>query len=79
MMLKQQIIDQISNQMANFAKINPLNDIENNFKAILHASLEKLDLVTREEFETQQKVLINTRNKLDELEQIIKALEQKQA
>ena len=76
-MLKQQIIDQISSQMASFAKINPLNDIENNFKAILHASLEKLDLVTREEFETQQKVLINTRNKLDELEQIIKALEQK--
>ena len=58
-------------------KNNPLSDFETNFKSLLHASLDKLELVTREEFEIQQKVLVNTRAKLEELEQIIKNLESK--
>ncbi|HCY38288.1 MAG: ubiquinone biosynthesis accessory factor UbiK [Pseudomonadota bacterium] len=76
-MFKQQIIEQISAQVGNLLKNNPLTDFETNFKAILHATLDKLDLVTREEFDIQQKVLANTRAKLEELEQIIKNLESK--
>lgn len=76
-MFKQQIIEQISAQVGNLLKNNPLTDFETNFKAILHATLDKLDLVTREEFDIQQKVLANTRAKLEELEQIIKKLESK--
>ena len=76
-MFKQQIIEQISAQVGNLLKNNPLTDCETNFKAILHATLDKLDLVTREEFDIQQKVLANTRAKLEELEQIIKNLESK--
>ena len=76
-MFKQQIIEQISAQVGNLLKNNPLTDFETNFKAILHATLDKLDLVTREEIDIQQKVLANTRAKLEELEQIIKNLESK--
>ncbi len=76
-MFKQQIIEQISAQINNLMKNNPLSDFETNFKSLLHASLDKLELVTREEFEIQQKVLANTRAKLEELEQIIKNLESK--
>ena len=76
-MFKQQIIEQISAQVGNLLKNNPLTDFETNFKAMLHATLDKLDLVTREEFDIQQKVLANTRAKLEELEQIIKKLESK--
>lgn len=76
-MFKQQFIEQITSQLTNLFKNNPMSDIENNLKAILHASFDKLDLVTRDEFDTQQKVLANTRTKLEELEQIIKKLETK--
>ncbi|MEN9946550.1 MAG: hypothetical protein RLZZ293_936 [Pseudomonadota bacterium] len=70
-MLKSQFIDQLAQQMAGFAKINPLHDLEHNFKAILQASLSKLDLVSREEFDIQQKILLDTRHKLDELTQMV--------
>lgn len=76
-MFKQQIIEQISAQVNSLMKNNPLSDFETNFKSFLHASLDKLELVTREEFEIQQKVLANTRAKLEELEQIVKNLESK--
>ena len=74
-MFKQQIIDQITKQAESLVKASPFQDFEKNFKAILHASLTKLDLVTREEFAIQQKVLLNTRVKIEELEQIVKRLE----
>lgn len=76
-MFKQQIIEQISAQVGNLMKNNPLSDFETNVKSLLHASLDKLELVTREEFEIQQKVLANTRAKLEELESAIKNLESK--
>jgi len=37
------------------------DDLEQNFRAVLRASLGKLDLVTREEFEVQRAVLTRTR------------------
>lgn len=43
-------------------------DLEKNFYAILQSAFSKLDLVTREEFEVQRRVLEKTRQKLDQLE-----------
>jgi len=50
-------------------------DVEKNLRAVLQASLSKLDLVTREEFDVQARVLARTREKLDKLERTITALE----
>ncbi len=50
-------------------------DLENNFRAVLRASLSKLDLVSREEFDTQARVLQRTRERLAELEARLQALE----
>ena len=50
-------------------------DLENNFRAVLRASLGKLDLVTRDEFDTQSRVLERTRAKLEALEARVKAME----
>ena len=50
-------------------------DLENNFKSVLRSSLGKLDLVTREEFDTQLKVLERTRAKLEALEKKVEELE----
>jgi hypothetical protein len=50
-------------------------DLETNFRAVLRASLGKLDLVTRDEFDTQSRVLERTRARLSELETRLQALE----
>lgn len=76
-MMQQKIIEQINQQLALILKNNPLQDAEKNIKAIVLAIFTKLDLVTREEFDTQQKVLLGTRQKLEELEQMIKELSAK--
>lgn len=51
------------------------DDLEKNFRSVLQASLGKLDLVTREEFEVQQAVLARTREKLTQIEQKLDLLE----
>jgi ubiquinone biosynthesis accessory factor UbiK len=50
-------------------------DLESNFRAVLRASLGKLDLVTRDEFDTQSRVLERTRARLEALEARVRELE----
>jgi ubiquinone biosynthesis accessory factor UbiK len=51
------------------------SDFEKNCRAILSQAFSKFDLVTREEFDAQTKVLARTRKKLEELEKHVKTLE----
>jgi BMFP domain-containing protein YqiC len=53
-------------------------DLEQNFKAVLQGGLAKLDLVTRQEFDIQAGVLRRSRERLEELEKRLAALEQGQ-
>jgi len=50
-------------------------DLERNFKALLQSGFERMDLVTREEFDVQAAVLQRTREKLEALEARLDALE----
>jgi len=50
-------------------------DLESNFRAVLRGSLGKLDLVTRDEFDVQSRVLERTRARLEALEARVKAME----
>jgi BMFP domain-containing protein YqiC len=50
-------------------------DLEHNFKAILQASLGRMNLVTREEFDVQRNVLLRAREQLEVLEARVKELE----
>lgn len=52
-------------------------DIEDNFRAVLQANLTKLDLLSRDEFLAQAKVLERTRAQVTELERRLSALEAK--
>lgn len=52
-------------------------DLHSQFKQILQTMLSKMDLVTREEFDAQTKVLARTRQKLEDLEKIVSELESK--
>jgi len=51
------------------------DDLEQNFRSVLRGGLEKLDLVTREEFEVQEAVLARTREKLEALEKRVAEFE----
>jgi BMFP domain-containing protein YqiC len=50
-------------------------DLESNFRAVLRASLTKLDLVSRDEFDAQMRVLERTRARLEELERRVAGME----
>ena len=55
-------------------------EIQQKFKEILQAAFARLDLVTREEFDVQTKVLARTREKLENLEdQVERLLKEKTA
>jgi ubiquinone biosynthesis accessory factor UbiK len=50
-------------------------DLESNFRAVLRERLSKLDLVSRDEFDAQTRVLERTRLQLEALEARLAALE----
>jgi hypothetical protein len=50
-------------------------DLESNFRAVLRANLARLDLVARDEFTAQSRVLERTRTRLEALERRIAELE----
>lgn len=52
-------------------------ELQENFRAILRAHLDRLDLVSRERFEVQTELLARTQRKLDALEARLKDLEKK--
>jgi BMFP domain-containing protein YqiC len=50
-------------------------DLEKNFRSVLQSAFSKLDLVTREEFDVQVKVLSKTRLKLEDLADKVSEME----
>jgi hypothetical protein len=71
-------IDEIARRL--FESVPPAvrtmqRDLESNFRAVLRSSLGKLDLVTRDEFDAQVKVLERTRARLEALEERLRELE----
>ena len=54
-------------------------DVEKNIHTLLQGALSRLDLVTREEFDAQSQVLARTREKLEQMEKIVSAMEEKKS
>lgn len=75
-MLNQKLIDDVSAKLKDVLGQSPAADIEKNLHAILQSVFAKLELVTREEFDIQQAVLLRTREKLERLEAIVTKIEQ---
>ena len=51
-------------------------DLRHNLSSVIKESLSRMDLVTREEFDIQTKVLARTRQRLEDLEKQVSELEQ---
>ena len=59
--------DRIAAAIATALPVELTEDVHKNVRAALRSALEKMDLVTREEMEVQEKVLLRTREKLESL------------
>ena len=73
-------LDDLARQLADAVPKNLKaigDDLERNFRSLLKSGLEKMDLVTREEFDLQVAVLKRTREKLEQLDERLAELEGK--
>jgi ubiquinone biosynthesis accessory factor UbiK len=68
-------LDDLQQRISQLAAGTPAADMQKNLKALLTQQFARLDLVTREEFDTQAQVLARTREKVAALEQRVAALE----
>jgi BMFP domain-containing protein YqiC len=71
-------LDELARQLAESVPQNLRSvgeDLQRNFKSLLQSGLERMDLVTREEFDVQRAVLERTREKLEKLERQLAELE----
>ncbi len=68
-------LDEITAKLSEVAANSPLKDFEKNARALLAQGFAKLDLVTREEYDVQTQLLVRSREKLEELEARVAALE----
>ena len=78
-MIKAEVVEDIVNKVEQFIPEDlktMRQDFAKNMKSVLTASLQKADLVTREEFEVQKAVLAKTRAKLEALERELAKLNQ---
>lgn len=71
-------LDELARQLAQSVPQNLRilgEDLERNFRALLKSGLERMELVSREEFDVQRAVLERTREKLETIEARLAELE----
>lgn len=73
----QSIANEMQSKVGEAIKQSPAKDVEKNVRSLMTQGFQKLDLVTREEFDLQAQVLARTRAKLEELEAKVAALEKR--
>ena len=73
--MNEKLLSELSARLAALAKDNPAKDLQKNFRALLSGAFERLDLVSREEYDVQAQVLARAREKLAALERRVAELE----
>ncbi|WP_255536172.1 accessory factor UbiK family protein [Polynucleobacter sp. 30F-ANTBAC] len=73
----QSIANDMQSKVEDAIRQSPAKDLEKNVRGLMTQGFQKMDLVTREEFDLQTQVLAKTRAKLEELEAKVAALEKK--
>lgn len=79
-MLNPKFIDELTRRIVDSLPegiVQLQSDVRKNIRAVIAATLERMDLVTRQEFDVQVGVLTRTREKLAELEEKVAKLESK--
>ncbi|QRN40898.1 MAG: accessory factor UbiK family protein [Neisseriaceae bacterium] len=78
MSLPNVLFEEFSSKINDIIQGNPAKDIEKNIKSLLSSALNKIDIVTHDKFDIQQKMVQKMAIKIAELEQRINFLESKQ-
>ena len=66
-MLDPKMFEDFTQRVSNLIANSPAAEVEKNVRAMMSGFFSKLDLVTREEFDTQANVLARTRQLVDQL------------
>lgn len=80
MLAPKAFLDALSDQASrlfNGETAQPRADLESQFKILMQSAFSKLDLVSREEFDSQMVVLARTRARLEALEKQVAELDAK--
>jgi len=71
----QRVAAEMQNKVGEAIRNSPAKDLEKNVRTMMTQGFQKLDLVTRDEFDLQAKVLAKTREKLAALEAKVAEIE----
>ena len=71
------LFDDLSARINEALRNSPVQDVEKNLRALLTAWFDRMDLVMREDFEIQRKLLDEAQAKLAALEKRVAELEQR--
>ena len=75
--MNEKLLAELSARLAALAANNPAKDLEKNFRGMLSSTFSKLDLVTREEYDVQARLLARAKEKLAALEARVAELEKR--
>lgn len=71
------MLDKISQAIQSILPPDLTDEVKNNIDAVVKSNFEKMNLVTREQMEIQEKILTRTRQRVIELEKQVKEMEDK--
>jgi ubiquinone biosynthesis accessory factor UbiK len=74
-MIDKTLFEELNERVGEALRNSPAQDLERNLRALLAAWLDRLDLVLREDFDVQKKLLERAQAKLADLERRIAELE----
>jgi ubiquinone biosynthesis accessory factor UbiK len=74
-MQQNRMFEDLSGKISALLAQSPAKDVEKNLRALLTSFFARLDLVTREEFDVQAKLLARSREQLSALEARVAELE----
>ena len=74
-MIDKGLLDDLGRRLSEALRDSPAADVEKNLKAMLASWFDRLDLVLREDFEVQQKLLERAQARLAALEERVRELE----
>ena len=74
-MIEKTLFEELGDRINEALRNSPAQDIEKNLRALLAAWFDRLDLVLREDFEVQKKLLERAQARLAELEARVRDLE----
>jgi len=74
-MTEKRLIDELGERIAEAMRESPVQDLDKNLHALLGAFFDRYDLVLREDFEVQKKLLLRAQAQLETLESRLAELE----